>query len=112
MTKLILAVMKNEVEKVKKLINSGCDVNERDDDNNVALHYVRSLEIAELLLQENAKVNVMNNSEELVLAKLLERIRDTEVDEKELTKILELLVEKANKELTEKFLDADFKKFF
>lgn len=61
---LIAAVASGHVTSVKRLINKGIDINERDEDGNTALIWAASLghtAIVKLLLKNGADVNIKNN---------------------------------------------------
>lgn len=54
----------NRIESVKKLIASGCDINEKDEHGNTVLFYAvvfEYYEIAKLLLESGADVNSVDN---------------------------------------------------
>jgi ankyrin repeat protein len=67
---LIAAVASGHVPSVKRLINKGVDINERDDDGNTALIWASSLghtAIVKVLLEKGADVNIKNNYEHTAL---------------------------------------------
>ena len=57
----------NNLEAVQLYIEKGHDVNVRDKDNNGAAHFIKSLEMAELLAYYNLDITVVNNKGETAL---------------------------------------------
>ncbi len=68
-TALRLAVINENVEMVKILLNKGADVNAQDKDGNTLLHLLNreNLEIAKLLIKHGFKINKKNNKGETPL---------------------------------------------
>jgi len=61
---LINAIIINNTEKIKSLIENGADVNAKDDDGWAPLHYVSvsgNKDITELLIKSGADVNIKQN---------------------------------------------------
>lgn len=67
---LIAAVSSGHIPSVRRLINKGIDINERDEDGNTALIWAASLgytTIVKLLLENGADVNIRNNYDRTAL---------------------------------------------
>jgi hypothetical protein len=56
-TKLHVAVLKNNLKEIKKLIENGADVNARDDKKYTPLYFATQLETVKLLVEKGALVN-------------------------------------------------------
>jgi len=66
----VIAVKNNNYEKAKKLLKEGANIHARDKSEyvfqaNTALHIVKSKKIAQLLINNNANINLRNKSGEL-----------------------------------------------
>lgn len=67
--RLFRAVEEDDIEVVKLLIETGVNVNVKNDNGDTPLHIVRNVEIAKLLVKNGADINARNNNGDTPLHK-------------------------------------------
>ena len=72
--KFINAVKANLINTAKKLLNEGVCVNATDGNMNVALAYVKSVEMLKVLLDNGANINAKNREMDSVLTVFVKRM--------------------------------------
>lgn len=75
LSKLMIAVIQSDYNKVKSLIKKGADINEKDNWSCTALFYAlkdKNIKIVKLLISSGAKINIVNKSKKTPLIIALE----------------------------------------
>ena len=67
MLNMFEAIKRNDIEKIKELIDGGTNVNIRNKCGSTPLHRVKSYEAAKLLLEHGADANAKNEDEKTPL---------------------------------------------